>query len=87
MKKYLTHHCVTHKVQNVHYKQLTIDDSILYMNWQIVMGRYSSDMIINMDETNPSPKTTLCRIRERSVNAHISGHSGCCTVVFACTMS
>ncbi len=82
-----THCCVTHKAQNAHYEQRIIDDFIL----QNVMGRYSSDMIINMNETNvdfdPSPKTILCRIRERSVNAHINGHSGRCTVVLACTMS
>jgi hypothetical protein len=90
-KNNVTHCCVTHKAQNVHYEQHIIDDFILYVNWQIVAGRYSSDVIINMDETNvdfdPSPRTMLCWIREWSVNACISGHSGCCTVVLACTMS
>jgi hypothetical protein len=61
------------------------------VNQQIVAGRYSADVIINMDETNvdldPSPRSTLCRIGERSVCACISGHSGRCTVVLACTMS
>jgi hypothetical protein len=91
MKKNISHCCVTHKAQNVHYEQHIIDDFILYMNWQIVTGRYSSDGIINMDETNvdfdPSPRATLCQIGERSMNARISGHSGRCTVVLACTMS
>jgi hypothetical protein len=91
MKKNISHCCVTHKAQNVHYEQHIIDDFILYMNWQIVTGRYSSDGIINMDETNvdfdPSPRATLCQIGERSMNARISGHSGRCIVVLTCTMS
>lgn len=62
-----------------------------YVNRQIVSSRYSADMTINVDETNvdinPPPRTTLCRIGERSVNACINGHSGLCTVILACTMS
>jgi hypothetical protein len=90
-KNNITHHCVTHKAQNIHYEQHLIDNFILYVNQQIVSGRYSADVIINMDETNvdfdPSPRSTLCRIGEKSVSAHISGHSGRCTVVLTCTMS
>jgi hypothetical protein len=90
-KNNITHRCVTHKAQNIHFEQHIIDDFILYVNQQIVAGRYSSDVIINVDETNvdfdPSPRATLCRIGERSVNARISGHSGRCTVILACTMS
>jgi len=90
-KNNITHRCVTHKAQNIHYEQQIIDNFIHYVNQQIVAGRYSADVIINMDETNvdfdPSPRSTLCRIGERSVSARISGHSGRCTVVLACTMS
>jgi hypothetical protein len=64
----ITHRCVTHKAQNVHYEQCIIDD--------FIMDRYSSDVIINMDETNvdfdPSLRATLFQIREWSVNACIS---------------
>jgi hypothetical protein len=66
-KNNVTHYCITHEAQNIHYEQHIIDDFIFYVNWQIVMGKYSSDVIINMDETNvnfdPSPRTTLFWIR------------------------
>jgi hypothetical protein len=87
----ITHRCVMHKAQNIHFEQPIMDDFTHYINRQIVIGRYSADLILNMDETNvdfdPSPRTTLSRIGERSVNAHISGHSGWCIVILACTMS
>ena len=90
-KNNITHRCVTHKAQNIHYEQPIIDDFTHYINRQIVIGRYSADLIFNMDETNvdfdPSPRTTLSKIGERSVNARISGHSGRCTAILACTMS
>ena len=90
-KNNITHRCVTHKAQNIHYEQPIIDDFTHYINRQIVIGRYSADLILNMDETNvdfdPSPRTTLSKIGERSVNACISGHSGRCTAILACTMS
>jgi hypothetical protein len=80
-----------HKAQNIHFEQPIIDDFTHYINWQIVIGRYSADLILNMDETNvdfdPSPSTTLSRIGERSVNAHIKGNSGQCTAILGCTMS
>jgi hypothetical protein len=85
------HHCVTHKAQNVQNEQHIIDDFILFVNQQLVVGRYPSDVIINMDETNvdfdPSLRTMLCWIGEQLVNACISGHLGHCTVVLACTVS
>jgi transposase-like protein len=90
-KNNVTHRCVTHKAQNIHFEQPIIVDFTRYINRQIVSGRYSANVIINVDETNvdfdPSPRTTLCRIGTRSVKARISGHSGRCTVVLACTMS
>jgi hypothetical protein len=80
-----------HKAQNIHFEQPIIDDFTHYINRQVVIGRYSADLILNMDKTNvyfdPSPRTTLSRIGERSVNACISGHSGWCTVILACMMS
>ncbi len=87
----VSHWCVTHKAQNIHFEQPIIVDFTRHINWQIVSGRYSANVIINVDETNvdfdPSPRTTLCRIGEWSVKARISGHSGCCTVVLACTIA
>jgi hypothetical protein len=87
----ITHQCVTHKAQNIHVEQPIIVDFTRYINRQIVSGRYSANVIINVDETNvdfdPCPRTTLCRIGDRSVKACISGHLGRCTVVLACTMS
>ncbi len=60
------HRCVSHKAQNIHFEQPIIMDFTHYINWQIVSGRYSADVIINVDETNmdfdPSSRTTLCRI-------------------------
>jgi hypothetical protein len=87
----ITHQCVTHKAQNIHFEQPITVDFTYYVNQQNVIGRYSTDLIIKMDETNvdfdPSPRTTLSRIGERSVNECINGHSGQCTVILACTMS
>jgi len=83
----ITHQCVTHKAKNIHFEQPIIDDLLHYINLQILIGRFSADLILNMDETNvdfdPPPRTTLSRIGERSVNACISGHSGQCTVILA----
>jgi hypothetical protein len=49
-----------------------------YVTWKIVSGRYSADVIINIDETNVDldllPRTMWCRIGERSVKACISRH-------------
>jgi hypothetical protein len=85
----ITRQCVTHKAQNIHFEQPITVDFTHYVNQQIVIGRYSTDLIIKMDETNvdfdPSPRTTLSRIGERLVNACINGHSGQCTGILACT--
>jgi hypothetical protein len=48
-KNNITHQCVTCKEQNIHFEQRIIVDFTHYVNQQIVIGRYSADLIINMD--------------------------------------
>ncbi len=89
--QHLTHRCITHKAQNIRFHEPVINDWIFYTNQQIVVGKYAADCIVNVDEMNidfdPSPRTTVCRIGERTVNGLINGHSGRCTVMLGCTMS
>jgi hypothetical protein len=68
-----------------------IDDWTRYINRQIVTSQYRSDCIMNFDETNvdfdPSPRSTLCKVGEKTVSLRISGHSGRATVMLGCTAS
>jgi ATP/maltotriose-dependent transcriptional regulator MalT len=79
----ITHQCVMHKAQNIHFEQPIIEDFIHCINRQFVIGRYSTDLILNMDETNVNVDPSLSRIGERSVNACINRHSGWCTATLA----
>ena len=88
---FVTHHCITHKAQNIRYHQRFIDDFLRYTQRQIVAGKYNSPVILNMDETNidfdETNGTTLAKIGNRSVSGKINGHPGRVMVVLCCTMS
>jgi len=49
---FVTHCCITHKAQNIRYHQPIIDDFLRYTQWQNVTEKYSSPVILNMDEAN-----------------------------------
>jgi len=82
---HLTFRVVTHKAQNHRYHAAIIADYTMYINRQIVASNYGADCILNFDETNidfdPSPRSTLSKVGERSISIRISGHSGRCTVM------
>jgi len=88
---HLTFRVVTHKAQNHRYHAAIIADYTMYINRQIVASNYGADCILNFDETNidfdPSPRSTLSKVGERSISIRISGHSGRCTVMLGCTVS
>jgi len=81
---HLTFRVVTHKAQNHRYHAAIIADYTMYINRQIVASNYGADCILNFDETNidfdPSPRSTLSKVGERSISIRISGHSGRCTL-------
>jgi transposase-like protein len=87
---HLTFCVVTHKAQKHCYYVAIIADYTMYINRQIVASNYGADCILNFDETNidfdPSPRSTLSKVGERSISIHISGHSGRCTVMLGCTV-
>jgi hypothetical protein len=89
--KHVTHHCITHKAKNTHFHDHIINNFITYTHWQIVAGKYEVNQIINIDQTNvdfdETSSTTLCKVRTRSVDGNICGHSGRATVMLAGTMS
>jgi hypothetical protein len=80
---------VTHKAQNHRYHAMVIDDWVGYINRQIVASGYTAAQICNFDETNvdfdPTPRTTLNKVGERSISIRVNGHSGRCTVMLGCT--
>jgi hypothetical protein len=80
---------VTHKAQKHHYHAMVIDDWIGHMNQLIVASAFIDHSIDNFDEMNvdfdPSPRNTLCKVREKSVTLCINGHSGHCIVMLGCS--
>jgi hypothetical protein len=71
---------VTHKAQNHRYHAGFIGDFTLYVNWQIVTSNYAANANLNFDVTDivfdPSPRSTLSKVGERSTSIHNSRHSG-----------
>ena len=90
LKKHHYAFCVvTHKAQNHRYHAMVIEDWVGYINRQIVASGYTAAQICNFDETNvdfdPTPRTTLNKVGERSISIRVNGHSGRCTVMLGCT--
>jgi len=90
-RHHYTFRVVTHKAQNHRYHAMVIDDWVGYINRQIVASAYMAEHICNFDETNvdfdPAPRSTLCKIGEKTVSLRVNGHSGRCTVMLGCTAS
>ncbi|MFN9656651.1 MAG: transposase [Dolichospermum sp.] len=90
-RHHYTFRVVTHKAQNHRYHAMVIDDWVGYINRQIVASAYMAEHICNFDETNvdfdPAPRSTLCKIGERTVSLRVNGHSGRCTIMLGCTAS
>jgi hypothetical protein len=88
-KHHYTFRVVTHKAQNHRYHAMVIEDWVGYINWQIVASGYTATQICNFDETNidfdPTLRTTLNKVGERSISIRGNGHSGRCTVMLGCT--
>jgi hypothetical protein len=62
----------------------------MYVQRQIVAGKYGANIVLNVDETNidfdETSRKTLAKIGMRSVSGKINGHSGRATVVLCVTM-
>ncbi len=90
-KHHMTHHVVTHQAQSICFHECMMNDWVMYVNKQIVAGKYDDACLIIVDETiidfDPSPSRTLCKIGDRTVSARISGNSGRCTAMLGCTAS
>jgi hypothetical protein len=81
---------VTSVAQNTRFQEGIVTDCVKYVNQSISVGKFTSDRIVNIDETNIYFDMTANKTLEihatRSVPAKGTGCSNRCTVLLGCTM-
>ena len=87
----IVHYHVSHVAQNTWHFEIAMQDFTNYINSQLVLGQYSQDCAVNIEETNifadMQGGLTLAEKEDKTVSLKTTGTSMRCTVLFGITMN